>query len=118
MVEPVPVTRREQRQQALAGASYNTSKLRSEDVYIDLLAHSGASAMSDRRWAGMMPGNEAYAGKRNCCNLENAAHDSTGGCWISPKKDSLVNLGVWLAVSDWTLCEGLRKQQEQLDAPA
>jgi len=84
VVETVKMISREEREKVIREAGYNTFLINSEDVYIDLLTDSGTNAMSDRQWAAMMLGDEAYAGSRNFQHLEKTVREYYGFKHIVP----------------------------------
>jgi tryptophanase len=83
-VEPIGLSTAEQRVGLLKEAHYNPFLLRSEDVIIDLMTDSGTSAMSAHQWAGIMEGDEAYAGSRSWVRMERAVQDLTGMAHVLP----------------------------------
>ena len=76
-VEPIRQTTREERERLLAEAHYNLFLLKAEDVLIDLLTDSGTGAMSSAQWAGMMLGDESYAGAKSFYKFETAVQNIT-----------------------------------------
>ncbi|MBU3189942.1 tryptophanase [Clostridium bowmanii] len=84
MVETIKMLTREERKQKIAEAKYNMFNLRGEDVYIDLLTDSGTNAMSQEQWAGVIRGDEAYAGGSSYFKLVEAAQDIFGYKYIQP----------------------------------
>ena len=84
VVEPVRIPSHAELEKAIVEAGYNTFLLRSEDVYIDLLTDSGTTAMSDRQWASMMMGDEAYAGSRSFYRMEAAVQKFYGYKYVVP----------------------------------
>ncbi|HEY8496580.1 MAG TPA: tryptophanase [Limnochordales bacterium] len=84
MVEPVPMTTREERQRFIAAAGYNPFRLRAEQVSIDLLTDSGTAAMSDTQWAALMRGDESYAGSRSFVRLQEAVAEVLGFPYVLP----------------------------------
>lgn len=83
-VEEIPITDRAEREQFLKDAFYNPFFLRSEHITIDLLTDSGTTAMSSKQWAGLMDGDEAYAGSRSYYKFENIVREITGFKHIIP----------------------------------
>ena len=83
-IEPLYTLSQEERLKAMEGAHYNTFLLSSSDVYMDLLTDSGTAAMSDYQWAGLMMGDEAYAGSLNFDHLEEAVRDVFGYRYVVP----------------------------------
>ena len=84
MVEPIRKSTRQEREQWLKEAHYNVFQLKSEQVYIDLITDSGTGAMSDRQWAGMMLGDESYAGATSFFKLKEVITRLTGFEYIIP----------------------------------
>ncbi len=84
MIEPIHLIPADERKARLREAGWNTFLLRSRDVYIDLLTDSGTNAMSDRQWAALMVGDEAYAGSASFENLEAAIREVYGFPHVVP----------------------------------
>ncbi|MBN1940368.1 MAG: tyrosine phenol-lyase, partial [Candidatus Aminicenantes bacterium] len=84
MVESVGRTTRRERDKLLRAAGFNVFGLPAEKVAIDLLTDSGTSAMSDRQWAGIMMGDESYAGARSFYRFEKAVRDIFGFAFVIP----------------------------------
>ncbi len=78
MVEPIRLTTCAEREAILRAAHFNVFQIPAENVLIDLLTDSGTSAMSSEQWAGMLRGDESYAGARSWFRFEQVMHDLTG----------------------------------------
>ena len=84
MVETIKMTTPEERAKKIKEANFNLFNLRGEDVYIDLLTDSGTNAMSQEQWAGVMRGDEAYAGASSYFKLIETARDIFGYEYTQP----------------------------------
>jgi tryptophanase len=83
-VEPIRLTTREERERRLADAKLNVFRLRADDVLLDFLTDSGTGAMSAQQWAGIMSGDESYAGARSFFRFESVVRDLTGYPFVIP----------------------------------
>jgi tryptophanase len=84
VVEPIRMTSPEERRALIRDAGYNPFKLKAEHVLIDLLTDSGTGAMSTRQWAGVMDGDESYAGARSFFHFETAVRGIFGHTHVIP----------------------------------
>jgi Tryptophanase len=83
-VEPISFTTRHQREQLLRAAHHNLFLLSADDVLIDLLTDSGTGAMSTHQWAGVMEGDESYAGSRSFDRFKHSVQDIFGYKHVIP----------------------------------
>ncbi len=83
-VEPIKFTTKEERAKILEDAGFNPFLIHADNVLIDLLTDSGTSAMSSKQWAGIMDGDEAYAGSKSFYRFESAVQKITGHKYIIP----------------------------------
>ncbi|MGZ4241493.1 MAG: tryptophanase [Actinomycetota bacterium] len=83
-VEPIRFTTRAHRESALHEAGYNLFGLHSQDVLVDLLTDSGTGAMSAQQWAGIMRGDESYAGSPSFFRFERSVKELTGFRHVIP----------------------------------
>jgi tyrosine phenol-lyase len=84
VVEPIRMTTRSDRVELLRAAGHNLFAVRADDVIIDLLTDSGTAAMSAEQWAGIMRGDESYAGSRSYFRFETAVRDIFGHTHVIP----------------------------------
>jgi len=84
VVEPVRTIPRKERESILRQSGYNVFAIPAEKVTIDLLTDSGTSAMSDYQWAGLMSGDESYAGGKNFFQLEKSVQAIFGFTYVVP----------------------------------
>ena len=84
VVEPIKKTTRAEREAWIEESDFNVFKLKAEQVYIDMLTDSGTSAMSSAQWAGVMMGDESYAGSKSFFNLQKSVQDIMGFPFVQP----------------------------------
>jgi len=108
MVEPIRKSTRQEREQWIKDAHYNTFQLSADKVYIDLLTDSGTGSMSQAQWAAMMMGDESYAGASSFFNLKKAIKDITGFEYVIPTHQGRAAENVLFSylVKEGSVCPG------------
>lgn len=84
VVEPIRSITRDERIQAIRDAGFNVFRIPADKIFIDLLTDSGTSAMSQAQWAGLMLGDESYAGSLNFFHLQSVVRDIFGFKHVIP----------------------------------
>ena len=84
VIEPIKKSTRPEREEWIKKADFNVFRLEAEQVYIDMITDSGTSAMSSNQWAGVMKGDESYAGSKSFYNLRNSVQDIMGFPYMQP----------------------------------
>lgn len=108
MVEPIHKSTRQEREQWIKDAHYNTFQLSADKVYIDLLTDSGTGSMSQAQWAAMMMGDESYAGASSFFNLKNTIKEITGFEYVIPTHQGRAAENVLFSylVKEGSVCPG------------
>ena len=97
-VEPIHLSTEQQREEFLKDAFFNTFLLQSDQVIIDFLTDSGTSAMSSAQWAGMMNGDEAYAGSKSWSRMESVIQDLTAVTTYSQRIRAGLQKGYFIVI--------------------
>src|SRR6478672_9409622 len=84
VVEPLRRVTREERERLIRAAGLNIFSVPADSIYVDLLTDSGTSAMSDHQWAGLMMGDESYAGSKNFFHFRDAVREIFGYPHVIP----------------------------------
>ena len=84
VIEPIKKSTRPEREEWIKKADFNVFRLEAEQVYIDMITDSGTSAMSSNQWAGVMKGDESYAGSKSFYSLRNSVQDIMGFPYMQP----------------------------------
>lgn len=108
MIEPIRKSTRQEREEWIKEAHYNTFQLAADKVYIDLITDSGTNAMSQGQWAAMMMGDESYAGATSFFNMKDMINKLTGFEYVIPTHQGRAAENVLFSylVKEGSVCPG------------